>query len=58
MDKDVVDPDGGDNLAKKRKILGVAEVVDPEINENFPSSGFQCGIPYCRGYLLATFGNI
>ena len=44
MDKDVVDPDGGDNLAKKRKILGVAEVVDPKINENFPSSGFQCGI--------------
>ena len=43
MDKDVVDPDGGVNLAKKRKILGVAEVVDPEINENFPSSGFQCG---------------
>lgn len=31
MDKDVVDPDGGDNLAKKRKILGVAKVVDPEI---------------------------
>ena len=44
MDKDVVDPDGGVNLAKKRKLLGVAEVVDPEINENFPSSGFQCGI--------------
>ena len=44
MDKDVVDPDGGVNLAKKRKILGVAEVVDPEINENFPSGGFQCGI--------------
>ena len=44
MDKDVVDPDGGVNLSKKRKILGVAEVVDPEINENFPSSGFQCGI--------------
>ena len=44
MDKDVVDPDCGVNLAKKRKILGVAEVVDPEINENFPSSGFQCGI--------------
>ena len=31
MDKDVVDPDGGVNLSKKRKILGVAEVVDPEI---------------------------
>ena len=44
MDKDVVDPDGGVNLAKKRKILGVAEVVAHEINENFPSSGFQCGI--------------
>ena len=44
MDKDFVDPDGGVNLAKKRKVLGVAEVFDPEINENFPSGGFQCGI--------------
>ena len=30
MGKDVVDPDGGVNLSKKRKILGVAEVVDPK----------------------------
>lgn len=44
MDKDIVDPDGGVNLAKKRKMLGVAEVVDPEITENFPLGGFQCGI--------------
>ena len=44
MDKDVVDPDDGVNLAKKRKMLGVAEVVDPEINENFPSGGFQCSV--------------
>lgn len=44
MDKEIVDPYGGFNLAKKRKILGVAEEVDPEINEHFPSDGFQCGI--------------
>ena len=44
MDKDIVDPDGGVNIAKKRKLLGVAEVVDQEVNENFPSGGFQCGI--------------
>ena len=51
MDKDVVDPDGGVNLAKKRKLLGVAEVVDPAVD-------FNVVLPYCRGYLLATFGNI
>ncbi|KAL9977584.1 hypothetical protein ACROYT_G015004 [Oculina patagonica] len=33
MDKDIVDPDGGVNIAKKRKLLGVAEVVDPEKHE-------------------------
>lgn len=40
MDKDVVDLDGGVNLVKKRKLLGVVEVVDFEINENFFFSGF------------------
>lgn len=44
MKKDVVEPDGGVNLAKKRKLSGVAEMVDPEINENFPLGEFQCGI--------------
>ena len=44
LDKDIVDPDGGINIAKKRLELGLAEEVDPEVKENFPSTGFKCGI--------------
>ena len=32
------------NLAKKKKKLGAADEVDPELNEKFPCYGFQCGI--------------
>lgn len=39
-----MDPDGGVNLAKKKQKLGAVNEVDPELNEKFPSSGFQCGI--------------
>ena len=44
MGKDKVDPDGGVNLARKRKTLGVAEETDPVVNDEFPSVGFTCGI--------------
>ena len=32
-------------MAKKRLELelGLAEEIHPEVNENFPSSGFECG---------------
>jgi hypothetical protein len=38
-----VDPDGGVNLAKKRLELDLAEELHPLVNENFPSTGFECG---------------
>ncbi|CAB4015252.1 Hypothetical predicted protein, partial [Paramuricea clavata] len=38
LDKKVVDPDGGVNLAKKRLEFGFAEELHPEVNENFPST--------------------
>ena len=38
-----MDPDGGVNLAKKRLEFGFAEELHPEVNENFPSTGFECG---------------
>ena len=44
LSKDIVDPDGGANLAKKKKKLGALDEVDPELNEKFPCYGFQCGI--------------
>ena len=44
LSKDKEDPDGGVNLAKKKKKLGAADEVDPELNEKFPCYGFQCGI--------------
>ena len=34
LSKDIVDPDGGVNLAKKK--LGAIDEVDPELNEKFP----------------------
>ena len=39
-----MDPDGGANLAKKKKKLGALDEVDPELNEKFPCYGFQCSI--------------
>lgn len=30
-------------MAKKRLELGLAEEIHPEVNENFPSTGFECG---------------
>lgn len=44
MYKDILDPDGGVNLARKRKTLGVAEETDPVVNNEFPSEGFTYGI--------------
>lgn len=43
-----MDPDGAVNLAKKRLEFGFAEELHPEVNENFPSTGFVC---------TATFGS-
>ena len=44
LDKDVIDPDQGVNVARKRLELGLANEVSSELNENFPSSGFKPGI--------------
>ena len=44
MDKDIVDPDGEVNLARKRKTLGVAEETDPVVNDEFPLERFTCGV--------------
>ena len=43
LHKKVVDPDGGANLAKKRLEFGLTEELHPLLNENFPSTGFECG---------------
>ena len=44
LDKDLVDPDRGVNLEKKRINSGAADEVDPEIQTDFPLDGFECGI--------------
>ena len=44
LDKDLVDPDRGLNLEKKRRNSGAADEVDPEIQTDFPSDGSECGI--------------
>ena len=44
LDKDLVDPDRGLNLEKKRRNSGAADEVDSEIQTDFPSDGFECGI--------------
>ena len=44
LDKDLVDPDRGLNLEKKRRNSGAADEVDPEVQTDFPSDGFECGI--------------
>ena len=38
-----MDPDGGVNLAKKKLEFGYAEELHSEVNENFPSTEFECG---------------
>ncbi|PFX26549.1 hypothetical protein AWC38_SpisGene8794 [Stylophora pistillata] len=55
LDKDLVDPDGGINIAKKRLSLGLAEEIDPEVDENFPTLGFSSGIP---GVPMITNSNV
>lgn len=55
LDKDLVDPDGGINIAKKRLSLGLSEEIDPEVNENFPTSGFSSGI---ADVPIITYSNI
>ena len=42
--KNGLDKDSGLNLEKKRRNSGVADEVDPEIQTDFPSDGFECGI--------------
>ena len=42
--KNGLDKDSGLNLEKKRKNSGAADEVDPEIQTDFPSDGFECGI--------------
>ena len=44
LDKDLVDPDRGVNLEKKKRNSGAADEVDPEIQTDFPSDGFEWGI--------------
>ena len=44
LDKDLVDTDRLLNLEKKIKNSGAADEVDPEIQTDFPSDGFECGI--------------
>ena len=44
LDKDLVDPDRGVNLEKKRLNSGAADEVDAEIQTDLPSDGFECGI--------------
>ena len=38
-----MDPDRGVNLAKKKLEFGYAEELHSEVNENFPSTEFECG---------------
>ncbi|KAJ7384364.1 hypothetical protein OS493_022477 [Desmophyllum pertusum] len=40
----IVDPDGGVNLQKKKLSLGLDKEVVPLPDEHFPDSGFQVGI--------------
>ena len=42
--KNGLDKDSGLNLEKKRKNSGAADEVNPEIQTDFPSDGFECGI--------------
>ena len=39
-----MDPDRGANLEKKGINSGDPDEVDPEIQTDFPSDGFECGI--------------
>ena len=55
LSKDKEDPDSGVNLAKKKKKLGAADEVDPELNGKFPCYGFQCGISELP---MISFGHI
>jgi hypothetical protein len=40
----IIDPDGGINLQKKRLRLGLDNEVSPLTDERFPDDGFQVGI--------------
>ena len=40
----ILDPDGGVYLQRKRISLGLDEEIVPFTDENFPDSGFQVGI--------------
>ncbi|XP_015769847.1 PREDICTED: uncharacterized protein K02A2.6-like [Acropora digitifera] len=44
LEKNLVDPDGGLNIKKKRLKLGLEREVEPVINVEFPSEGFQVGV--------------
>ncbi|PFX24885.1 hypothetical protein AWC38_SpisGene10526 [Stylophora pistillata] len=57
LDKKLVDPDNGVNIAQKMLKLGLTEeIVSPEIKENFPSNGFTfvLGIDSRCNHLAAT----
>lgn len=44
LEKNLVDPDGGLNIKKKRLKLGLEREVESVINVEFPSEGFQVGV--------------
>ncbi|XP_015779113.1 PREDICTED: uncharacterized protein LOC107356990 [Acropora digitifera] len=44
LSNNLVDPDGGVNVQKKRLKLGLIEEVNPICNAEFPADGFQVGI--------------
>ena len=44
LSNNLVDPDGGVNVQKKRLKLGLIQEVRPTCNADFPADGFQVGI--------------
>ncbi|PFX31615.1 uncharacterized protein LOC111321917 [Stylophora pistillata] len=44
LSNNLVDPDGGVNVQKKRLKLGLIQEVNPTCNAEFPADGFQVGI--------------
>lgn len=44
LSNNLVDPDGGVNVQKKRLKLGMIQEVNPTCNAEFPADGFQVGI--------------
>ena len=57
MSNNLVDPDGGVNVQKKRLKLGLIQEVSPTCSAEFPADGFQVGISCVPALVTITYGS-